>query len=262
MRPASRIDTKYGAMFSAAGHGRLVWRAKTFFSEEPDTINWLDSIAESDVLWDVGANVGLYTIYAAKFRKCRVLAFEPEAQNYALLIENLIMNGLRERVSASNVALADRSGFGMLHFRYVTKGGAYNLFQPGGSASSNGGHFPESVQAVQQGDDEGGFFQLIYGASIDDLVLKAGFPVPTHLKIDVDGLEPKIIAGCGEILKRPELISILVEINRKSTDDLRIVEVLEAHGFRLKAEHSVWDTKRERSREDLIPAANMIFSRA
>src|SRR5262245_41812198 len=70
INPVARIDTPYGPMLCRAGHGRLVWRARTFFTEEPDTVAWLDGLRPDDVLWDVGANVGLYTIYAAKFRKC------------------------------------------------------------------------------------------------------------------------------------------------------------------------------------------------
>ncbi len=262
MNPVATIKTKYGPMISRAGHGRLVWRAQTFFSEEPDTITWLESLNESDVLWDVGANVGLYSIYAAMFRKCTVFAFEPEAQNYAILMQNLAMNGLGKQVRATNIALTDCPGFGRLQVRYVTKGGAYNLFQSNDGSRTPPGDIPESVKAVLDAQAQGGLSQLVYGTSIDDLVLNAGFPAPTYLKIDVDGIEPKIIAGAAAVLSQPRLRSVLIEINKKSEDDLRIIEILSGHGLKLELERSAWDTKLERSREDVMPASNMIFRRS
>ena len=49
-------------------------RADTFSSKEPETLEWIDTVPEGAVLWDVGANVGLYSVYAALRRKCRVFA--------------------------------------------------------------------------------------------------------------------------------------------------------------------------------------------
>ncbi len=52
---------------------------------EPETIRWLDRVPEGEVLWDIGAKVGVYTIYGAVKRKLRVLAFEPGAASLATL---------------------------------------------------------------------------------------------------------------------------------------------------------------------------------
>ena len=48
------------------------YRATTFSEKEPETLEWIDSLEKESVLWDVGANVGLYSIYAVKKRKCSV----------------------------------------------------------------------------------------------------------------------------------------------------------------------------------------------
>ena len=97
LQPVASIKTQHGDLLCKGGHGRLLWRARTFFTEEPETVRWLDSLGPDDCLWDVRANVGLYPLYAAKFRKCRVNAFEPESQNFALLIENIALNNVVER---------------------------------------------------------------------------------------------------------------------------------------------------------------------
>src|SRR5215467_12031505 len=67
------VDTRYGPLLCRAGHGRLLWRARTFFTEEPHTVAWLDRLQAADVYWDIGANVGMYAVYAAKFRGCRTV---------------------------------------------------------------------------------------------------------------------------------------------------------------------------------------------
>ena len=52
------------------------WRVDSFHTKEPETIKWLSSICDSDVLFDVGANVGMYSIFAAKICGASVYAFE------------------------------------------------------------------------------------------------------------------------------------------------------------------------------------------
>ena len=91
VNPVCTIPTAFGQIHCKGGHGRLRWRALTFYTEEPETIKWLDGMKKDDLFWDIGANVGLYSIYAAKSSGCRVLAVEPEAQNYALLLENILL---------------------------------------------------------------------------------------------------------------------------------------------------------------------------
>lgn len=42
------------------------WKAETYFTKEPETIEWIDTFNEGDIFFDIGANIGLYSIYAAK----------------------------------------------------------------------------------------------------------------------------------------------------------------------------------------------------
>ncbi|MBL4690679.1 MAG: FkbM family methyltransferase [Rhodospirillales bacterium] len=79
---------------------QTVWRAETIKVKEPVTIEWIGSFNKSDTLVDVGANVGMYTLIAAVTRGVRVFAFEPEAQNYSLLIKNILRNQLSDLVIA------------------------------------------------------------------------------------------------------------------------------------------------------------------
>jgi FkbM family methyltransferase len=258
INPIFRVDTPNGPFVCRSGHGRLAWRARTFFTEEPDTIEWLDALQSTDVFWDVGANVGLYSIYAAKFRKCKVYAFEPESQNYAILIDNMSMNDLNEGFNATCIALNEAERFGKLTVPYITKGGAYNLFR---SPDEQAQDVPQSVYAAQAFWAKDRVSQLTFGSSIDDLVFGHGFTPPSHIKIDVDGIEYMIIKGAKRTLESPQLKSVLIELNEKSEFDEEVPGILESFGFRLARKRSVWDSKPDKTRQFEMPSYNAIFVR-
>ena len=67
------------------------WRAKTLLTKEPETIEWINGFNKTDIFWDIGANVGVYSLYAA-LRGLSVLAFEPSPSNYYLLSRNIEIN--------------------------------------------------------------------------------------------------------------------------------------------------------------------------
>lgn len=59
------------------------------------------------VVIDIGGYIGDFTIYAAKYLNARVYVFEPTAENYALLLENVAINGLQDRITAFNAAVSN-----------------------------------------------------------------------------------------------------------------------------------------------------------
>ena len=259
VNPVATVQTPHGPLLCRAGHGRLLWRAQTFYSEEPATVAWLDRLTREDVYWDIGANVGLYAIYAAKFRGCRTIAFEPESQNYALLVDNIVMNGVAGNCLPAMIAVADRAEVSRLRVRYVTKGGAFNMFQP---ASASTGDLPASFQAAQSYEQHQGFDQLVFGCSVDELVRKHGLPAPTFIKLDVDGLEPDIVAGAMDTIKAGSVRSILVELNTKSAADMAVPTILAQHGFRQVHESDTWDQREDRTRAKDLPTLNVVFERS
>jgi len=72
------------------------FRVDTFSVKEPETLEWIDLIPETGVLWDIGANVVLYSCYAAKSRDCLVYAFEPFVFNLEWLAKNIYINSLEK----------------------------------------------------------------------------------------------------------------------------------------------------------------------
>ncbi len=258
VRPVAKIRTRYGDLLCVAGHGRLLWRANTFHTEEPETVEWLNSIKGGDILWDVGANIGLYAIYAAKFRRCKAIAFEPESQNYALLAENIVLNGVQDKCSAACFAISGYTGLGDLCVPYITKGGAYNSFEDKGESIRSRRASPRLVKHEK---DQKPIRQMTFGVSLDDLIFEYHLETPTHIKIDVDGLEPHIMSGAKELLALDRVGSILIEIDKKSPEALRILGFLKGYGFEVVSERSNWESRGNRDLERLFPTTNIIFRR-
>ena len=253
LQPVHRIPTRHGPILCRGGHGRLRWRALTFHQEEPQTIAWLDRLSPEDVLWDVGANVGLYSIYAARFRQCRVVSFEPEPQNLALLLDNVVLNDVASLCSPCAMALTAESGLGHLDIRYITKSGAYNSF--------NGTRRESAAPAIMRDRRDAAVRCALWGSSVDDLLDSGYFPAPTHLKIDVDGLEPDIIGSASKLLRHPSLSSVLIEVNLGLERDRKLPEIIQSYGFRLVEKRSNWESRTNRDREAEFSTFNLIFTR-
>lgn len=165
-----------------------------FFTDEPETLAWIDAFAADDVLLDVGANIGSYTLYAALAPTRRVVAVEPNGINFGVLVEHLAMNGVGERVVPLCVALGARTGLERLHMSQA-------------EAGAGGASLGETYHEVR--DTTPAFSQAMLTYTVDDLFERFDLPAPTHMKLDVDGTEHEILAGAAQTLRR--LDSVLVE---------------------------------------------------
>ena len=73
---------------------------------------------------------------------------------------------------------------------------------------------------------------ICLAATLDELVRTRAIAVPSHIKIDVDGFEPKVIAGARETLENRTVVSLLIETNQNLADHMAMVGELNALGFR------------------------------
>jgi len=194
------VQTRFGPILLHCPNELTQWRATTFFTKEPETLEWIDGFAEGDTLWDIGANIGCYTLYAARQGR-KVLAFEPAFTNYALLNRNIATNGLDGLVRAYCLALAERPQADALCLADLSLGAANCQF----GAPRQRTHVP--------GNRAVAFRQGMFGLAGDALVHDYGLDAPTHIKIDVDGIEELILLGARQTLRDPRLKSVLVEID-------------------------------------------------
>lgn len=213
------VKVSFGNLYFLTSNPLLLWRARTLLTKEPETISWINSFHEDDILFDIGANVGMFSVYAGA-RGIKTYSFEPESSNYYLLNRNILRNNLSSKVLAFNIALSDYENFSTLALSSDTPGAAHTSFM--GSSGSD-----ESSGSI--------FNQGCFGTTLDALVGMYKFVVPNHIKIDVDGLEQRIIYGARELLRNPSLKSILVEIDKNKASDNEIVEIMRSNGFVEKA---------------------------
>jgi FkbM family methyltransferase len=214
-----------------------LWRCHTYTSKEPETLDWIDRFTPGEVLFDIGANIGLYSLYAAK-RGVRVYSFEPEAQNYAGLVRNCIENQLNN-LTPYCTALSDRQRFDLL---YVTSA------VPGDSQHNLGEQNP-----VFQRECVG--TEGIFATTLDRLCFDHGFPVPRYIKVDVDGLEERIVEGATQVLGDARFRSLLIEVAGRDGQQAGLMSKLAALGLR-----PVGKAARE-YREGSLWARNYIFER-
>lgn len=227
------VDDRHILYSTAGGDANQYGRVATIFAKEPTTIPWLDSFGADDVLLDIGANVGMYTIYAAMMTGCRVFAVEPEALSYAELNKNIFMNGLHERVTAFCAAASDESKIGNLYLGTFAPGYSHHDFDENtwtGDKTWARGVTTRRDRRFRQGS---------ISVTIDQLVASAAIDFPTHIKIDVDGLEPRVIAGARKTLNDARLKTVLVEIDFKIEAAQAIIETMVDMGWKYSLDQLV-----------------------
>ncbi len=177
------------------------YRVDTFSTKEPETLQWIDQFPADSVVWDIGANVGLYSCYAAKARGCRVFAFEPSVFNLELLARNIFLNRLTERITIVPLPLCENLAVSNLGMTTTQWGGALSTF------GHSFGHDGEPLDKAFE-------FPTV-GISMADAVALLKIPQPDYVKMDVDGIEHLILKGGLSILRRIKEASI--EINDQFT---------------------------------------------
>ena len=206
----SEINSKY--LYFHIPNWLAFYRAKTLLTKEPETIAWLNKIKTNSVIYDIGANVGVYSIYAAAVRDCRVMSFEPSFLNLELLFRNIQTNNLQDKITIVPLSLSNKSQIEDFYMQEGDNiwGGAHNS---SGSNKSQDGTDMQKFKTSSQ-----------IALSLDDLVNIFNLPTPSHIKIDVDGLEDRVLQGGLNTFGNTK--SILIEIDAKNTDQNREIQAV------------------------------------
>lgn len=211
-RPTRRVTARDTYIYFDASTPIADHRARTLLSKEPSTIRWLDRMNSKDVLYDVGANVGVYGIYASRLNGTLTYAFEPDGRNFGLLCRNIALNELSEKLFPFCLAISNRTGPDILHAR------------PGDGGES--GHGLKTASEVA-------YYQGIMSMRLDDFAASESIQPPTMLKIDIDGLEPLVVEGLGELAYSPTLQGLNIELNRTVASHRAALDHLVGAGFEI-----------------------------
>lgn len=201
------------------------WRVKTLFTKEPETLEWIDGFDKKDKItfWDVGANIGLYSVYAAtKFDNIDVTAFEPSTSNLRILSRNISENNLNNKIKINQLPLTDKNNkFLEMQESEFIEGYSMNTF--GENLDFEGNSFVSKNK------------YKILGTSMDYLIENKILEIPNYIKIDVDGIEHLILKGGRTFLKDKRIKSVQVEMNEIFKDQYEeVMNIMKISNFRLK----------------------------
>ena len=183
-------------------------RMDRLLSKEPETIKWINNFVEDSVFFDIGANIGIYTLYSAITKQNTVFAFEPHAASYKNLLDSINLNNL-ENCSAYCVAVSDKVGLSAINVKNMHEGVANNVV-----------------------GTKGEYYHGCTEFSLNFLIERKILQQPDYIKIDVDGFEDKVVEGGMNVFKQAK--SILIEVDKKN---INYISMIEALGFTLESKH-------------------------
>jgi FkbM family methyltransferase len=170
-------------------------------TKEPWTVEWLERmVGRATVLYDIGANVGAFTLIAARREpSATVVAFEPGYASFAHLCENIVGNGCQHNVIPIQLPLWSETALVTMRYRSLAPGQSRHSVRPWRGPQRASPHAER-------------YEQPMLGTRLDDVVRQYKLPLPSAIKLDVDGAEIDVLRGAAETLTHPALASLLIEI--------------------------------------------------
>ena len=200
------------------------WRIETFFTKEPETLEWIDNFEKKDkiIFWDIGANIGLYSIYSVlRNENVSTISFEPSTSNLRVLSRNISINNLENKIKILSAPLSNKENqFLTMNEGDFVEGGALNTF---GENYDFAGKLFDSKMKYK-----------ILGTTIKNLLDNNILEIPNYIKIDVDGIEHLILEGAGKYLKDKRIKSLSIEINEDFKEQYnKVIEIMDQNEFKL-----------------------------
>jgi FkbM family methyltransferase len=198
------------------------WRHSSFATKEPEMLEWIEEFGGNGAFYDIGANIGIYSLYYAKTKNGNIYSFEPSVFNLRQLAKNISENDLSNRITIISNPIAEKIDVASFKHSNTDEGGALSTF--GAGYGDDGKPIKVSIE-----------YNLL-GFSLDSLLEIGAIKEPPGLiKIDVDGIEHLILKGAKKTLSSSACKSVYIEVNDAFHDQASgVTRILQETGFKLK----------------------------
>ena len=200
-------------------------RLEDFSPDREEDIIKLFCPKEGDIVVDVGAHIGKYSIIASKMvgSKGKVIAIEAHPANYDILKQNIALNKL------SNVIV--------LNYAVHSTETLVKLYEPG---QEDGFTIYNTIMTNRISSNNQKYIE-VKANTLDSLLLqKGGIKQVNWIKIDVEGAEYEVLKGATTILSSSKDISLLIEVHNVGANNKTfyepIIELLESRNYRVSFE--------------------------
>ncbi len=223
------IEWKFIRLFKLKDYKKDLWQSRSIYLNYDSfqsmwimynyIVDWeefnliSDYVKNGDVVADIGANMGFYTIWMSKFigEKGSIHSFEPDSKNFQRLNQNIAINKLNEHVLANEVAVSDSAG--TISFtknldgeNHISKLGVENT-------------------------------KVITSVSLDDYFQEKKLSRISYMKIDIEGFEYMALMGASGLLKNRSIDIIQIEINKAMVHSgigvEKLLQLLEQYDYTL-----------------------------
>ena len=188
--------------------------------EEENCEQWLSLVARSQVVFDLGANAGLYSLLAAVMNpRVQVHAFEPTPELHATVVGNARLNGVEGRITANLAGIGRKSGQAFIN-------------ENRGNTGDNDGMNFVSGEATTAGS------RPIVLCSLDEYCEEKGITRIDLMKMDVEGYEAEALIGAQRLLGQKAIRAIMFEVlgwsaERAGHTGAEVLEILWGAGYHL-----------------------------
>ena len=200
------------------------WRVDTYFTKEPETIQWIDRFEKKEnlIFWDIGANIGLYSIYCSlKIPNSTTIAFEPSSSNLRVLSRNISINNLDNHIKIVPIPLTNKKNtFQQMNEERFIEGGGLNFF--GEKVDFDKKKFIPKMK-----------YNLL-GTTMNYFIENSILDIPDYIKMDVDGTEHLILEGGDKFLNNEKVKSICIELDKNNKKQYeKVLSLMENYNFKI-----------------------------
>ena len=203
---------------------------KTMTFHEDDILTYHFIPKEGDIVVDVGAHIGPYTIIASKRVGLggKVVAIEADPGNFDLLSRNIGLNKLSNVIALNYAAYSEEKKI--------------KLYSPSGGGEESSSYTKYNTIMLDRARDDEKFVE-VKANTLDYLLLSKNMirqeEKVNWIKIDVEGAEYEVLKGAKDILSKSSNVTLLIEIHNLSAGNVLyqpILEFLSLRNFKIEFE--------------------------